>query len=117
IVGKWLANQNRSDVIVATKVRFAMGPGPNDVGLSRKHIIAAVDASLKRLGTDYIDLYQVHNFDVATPLRETLTTLNTLVEQGKVRYIGASNFKGYQLQKAIDLSRELNLEPYICLQP
>jgi aryl-alcohol dehydrogenase-like predicted oxidoreductase len=117
IVGKWLANQNRSDVIVATKVRFPMGDGPNDVGLSRKHIIDSVEASLKRLGTDYIDLYQVHNFDVATPLRETLTTLNTLVEQGKVRYIGASNYKGYQLQKAIDLSRELNLEPYVCLQP
>ncbi|MAU08553.1 MAG: aldo/keto reductase [Anaerolineaceae bacterium] len=117
VVGKWLKTKNRRDIVVATKVRFPMGEGPNDVGLSRKHIMDSVEDSLRRLGTDYIDLYQVHNFDVATPLRETLTTLDTLVKQGKVRYIGASNYKGYQLQKAIDLSKAMNLEPFTCLQP
>lgn len=117
VVGKWLKTKNRRDIVVATKVRFPMGEGPNDVGLSRKHIMDSVEDSLRRLGTDYIDLYQVHNFDVATPLRETLSTLDTLVKQGKVRYIGASNYKGYQLQKAIDLSKAMNLEPFTCLQP
>ncbi|MCA9894477.1 MAG: aldo/keto reductase [Anaerolineae bacterium] len=117
ILGKWLKGKNRRDVVVATKVRFGMGDGPNDIGLSRKHIMDSVEDSLRRLGTDYIDLYQVHNFDFQTPLRETLTTLDLLVKQGKVRYIGASNYKGYQLQKAIDISKEMNLEPFTCLQP
>jgi aryl-alcohol dehydrogenase-like predicted oxidoreductase len=117
IVGRWLRDQVRDDLIIATKVRFAMGKGPNDVGLSRKHILSAVEASLRRLGTDYIDLYQVHMWDDATPLEETLSTLNDLVRQGKVRYIGASNFAGWQLQKAVDLSRAMGWETLSSLQP
>jgi aryl-alcohol dehydrogenase-like predicted oxidoreductase len=94
-----------------------MGEGPNDVGLSRKHIIAGVENSLRRLQTDYIDLYQVHCWDPGTPLAETLSTLNSLVESGKVRYIGASNFSGWQLQKALDLSKQMGWEPFASLQP
>jgi aryl-alcohol dehydrogenase-like predicted oxidoreductase len=117
IVGRWLKDKPRDDVVIATKVRFPMGQGPNDVGLSRKHILAGVEASLRRLGTDYIDLYQVHCWDHVTPLEETLSTLNNLVRSGKVRYIGASNFGGWQLQKAIDLSRRMGWEAFTCLQP
>jgi aryl-alcohol dehydrogenase-like predicted oxidoreductase len=117
VVGRWLARQRRDDLVIATKVRFPMGEGPNDVGLSRKHIIAGVEGSLERLGTDYIDLYQVHCWDSGTPLEETLSTLDGLVRSGLVRYIGASNFTGWQLQKAIDLSRAMGLESFTCLQP
>lgn len=117
IVGQWLKGKNRDDLVIATKVRFAMGGGPNDVGLSRKHILAGVEASLRRLGTDYIDLYQVHAWDPKTPLEETLSTLNELVRQGVVRYIGASNFRGWQLQKAVDTSKRNGWEPFTCLQP
>lgn len=117
ILGRWLKDKPRDDFIIATKVRFAMGEGPNDEGLSRKHILSAVEASLRRLGTDYIDLYQVHRWDESTPLEETLGALNGLVQSGKVRYIGASNFNGWQLQKAIDLSRQMGWEPFTCLQP
>jgi aryl-alcohol dehydrogenase-like predicted oxidoreductase len=117
VVGRWLAGKRRDDLVIATKVRFPMGEGPNEVGLSRKHILAGVDQSLRRLGTDYIDLYQVHCWDHTTPLEETLSTLNSLVQSGKVRYIGASNYAGWQLQKAIDLSRRMGWEPFVCLQP
>ncbi len=117
VVGRWLGKQRRESFVIATKVRFPMGPGPNDVGLSRKHIYAAVQESLKRLGTDYVDLYQVHAWDPVTPLEETLGTLNELVARGWVRYIGASNFRGWQLQKALDISRAHNWEPFVCLQP
>ncbi|PFN96370.1 aldo/keto reductase [Bacillus sp. AFS076308] len=117
IVGKWLQGQKRDDVVIATKVRFPMGEGPNDIGLSRKHIMNGVKESLHRLGTDYIDLYQVHGWDPRTPLEETLSTLNDLVREGLVRYIGASNFKGWQLQKAIDISRRNGWEAFVCLQP
>lgn len=117
MVGTWLKNQNRSDFIVATKVRFGMGDGPNDIGLSRNHILNGVEASLKRLDTDYIDLYQVHCWDPGTPLEETLRTLDSLVKSGKVRYIGVSNYTGWQLQKAIDMSRQLNVEAFVSLQP
>ena len=103
VVGRWLRGKRRSDFVVATKVRFPMGEGPNDVGLSRQHILTGVEASLRRLGTDTIDLYQVHCWDQATPLEETLSTLDALVRSGKVRYVGASNFTGWQLQKAVDL--------------
>ena len=116
-VGRWLKGKTRDDFIIATKVRFPMGEGPNDVGLSRKHILAGVEASLRRLGTDYIDLYQVHGWDGITPLEETLSTLDTLVKSGKVRYIGASNYSGWQLQQAIDLSKQMGWEPFTCLQP
>lgn len=117
ITGKWLKNQRRQDWVIATKVRFPMGDGPNEVGLSRKHILDAVEASLRHLHTDYIDLYQVHAWDSATPLEETLSTLDRLVREGKVRYIGASNFAAWQLQKAIDLSKMHGWEAFVCLQP
>ncbi|NRF95973.1 aldo/keto reductase [Paenibacillus frigoriresistens] len=117
IVGKWLKGKHRDDLVIATKVRFGMGDGPNDVGLSRKHIMASIEASLRRLGTDYIDMYQVHAWDLKTPLEETLGTLNDLVRRGYIRYIGASNYRGWQLQKAIDLSKKNNWESFSCLQP
>ncbi|MCL6599949.1 MAG: aldo/keto reductase [Alicyclobacillus macrosporangiidus] len=117
IVGEWLKRQKREDFIVATKVRFPTGTGPNDVGLSRKHILAAVRDSLVRLKTDYIDLYQVHAWDPKTPLEETFGTLNDLVRQGYVRYVGVSNFKGWQLQKAMDLCRQRRWETIVSLQP
>ena len=91
----------RDDVLLATKARFPMGPGPNDAGLSRHHLIRACEASLKRLGTDYIDLYQVHEWDGLTPVEETISALDALVRSGKVRYIGASNFAGWQLSKSL----------------
>ncbi len=117
IIGDWLKHQQRDDLVIATKVRFPMSDKPNDAGLSRKHILAGVEASLRRLQTDYIDLYQVHAWDGAAWLPETLSALNSLVQSGKVRYIGASNFTGWQLQKAIDLSRQMGWEPFCSLQP
>jgi aryl-alcohol dehydrogenase-like predicted oxidoreductase len=117
IVGRWLKDQDRESIVLATKVRFPMGPGPNQEGLSRSHIIRSLEASLKRLQTDYIDLYQVHMWDVGTPIEETLRTLDSLVQQGKVRYIGASNFTAWQLQKAVDYSAFHGLERFSCLQP
>jgi aryl-alcohol dehydrogenase-like predicted oxidoreductase len=117
ILGRWLKEQARDLFVIATKVRFPMSADPNAVGLSRKHIMDSVDASLRRLRTDYIDLYQVHCWDAFTPLEETLSTLNDLVRIGKVRYLGASNFSGWQMQHAIDLSRQHGWERFICLQP
>lgn len=117
VVGRWLKTKKREDLIVATKVRYPMGGGPNEAGVSRKHILDGIEASLRRLQTDYIDLYQVHCWDPVTPLEETLSTLDTLVKSGKVRYIGASNHTGWQLQKAIDLSRHMGWEPYTSMQP
>jgi len=117
ILGLWLKDQKRDDFVIATKVRFPMGDGPNEYGLSRKHILSGVNNSLKRLSTNYIDLYQVHRWDPDTPLEESLSTLNDLVKSGKVRYIGCSNFQGRQLQKAIDLSKANGWEHFVCLQP
>ena len=117
ILGRWLKGQNREDFVIATKVRFNMGDSPNDIGLSRKHILAGIDASLKRLGTDYVDLYQIHSWDPGAALEETFQTLDGLVKSGKVRYIGASNVAAWQLQKAIDISRHNGWEPFSCLQP
>ena len=107
----------REDLVLATKVRFPMGDGPNDAGLSRKHVLAGCEASLRRLGTDYIDLYQVHTWDALTPLEETLSTLTDLVRQGKVRYIGVSNFTGWQLMKALYVSELGGFERFVSLQP
>ena len=104
ILGKALAGR-RDQVLIATKANFARGNGPNDLGSSRHHLIRAVEASLRRLGTDYIDLYQLHGFDPVTPIEETLATLDELVRSGKVRYLGASNFSGWHLQKSLDISR------------
>ena len=91
---------DRDEVVIATKVRFPMGKGPNDSGLSRKHIMSAIDASLKRLGTDYVDLYQIHRWDYETPIEETMETLHDIVRAGKARYIGASAMFAWQFSKA-----------------
>jgi aryl-alcohol dehydrogenase-like predicted oxidoreductase len=115
IVGKALG-ANRDDVLLATKVRMPMGEGPNDAGLSRHHIIRAAEASLRRLGTDYIDLYQVHEWDGHTPLEETLSALDQLVQSGKVRYIGASNFAGWQLMKSLWASDRGHLQRFVSQQ-
>lgn len=115
MLGKALGKR-RKGIILATKVRGKMGPGPNDVGLSRHHIIEACNASLKRLGTDYIDLYQVHNFDPDTPQEETMRALDDLVRQGKVRYIGCSNYSGWQLMKAMAISNKRGWERFVTLQ-
>jgi aryl-alcohol dehydrogenase-like predicted oxidoreductase len=117
VVGRWLNGRQRDDLVIATKVWGRTADGPNDAGLSRKHILSGVDASLRRLGTDYIDLYYTHVFDDATPLEETLSALDTLVTAGKVRYLGASNLAGWQLQKAVDLSARHGWARYAALQP
>jgi aryl-alcohol dehydrogenase-like predicted oxidoreductase len=109
--------QVRDDIVLATKVRFPMGEGPNDVGLSRKHVTQGCEDSLRRLGTDYIDLYQVHCWDAATPLEETLSALTDLVRSGKVRYIGVSNFTGWQLMRSLEISERHGFERFVCLQP
>lgn len=106
----------RKDVVIATKCFGRMGPGHNDIGASRKHIIEAVDASLHRLQTDYIDLYQIHGTDSVTPLEETLRALDTLVQQGKVRYVGCSNWAAWRLQRALDISEFKNLARFDSLQ-
>lgn len=116
ILGKGLAGRRHS-VVVATKVFFPTGPGPNQKGLSRANILNAVEDSLRRLQTDYIDLYQVHCYDSRTPLEETLYTLDTLVRQGKVRYIGCSNFAAWQLAKALGISAARGWVRFECLQP
>src|SRR6185312_2301080 len=115
IVGKALGT-GRDDVLLATKVRLPMGDGPNDQGLSRHHVIRAAEASLRRLGTDWIDLYQVHEWDGATPLEETLAALDHLVQSGKVRYIGASNYTAWQLMKAMGVSERLGLARFVSQQ-
>lgn len=115
ILGKALG-KHRNEIILATKVRGRTGKGPNEVGLSRHHIIENCNASLKRLGTDYIDLYQLHGFDPYTPQEETLRALDDLVRAGKVRYIGASNHSGWQLMKALAISDKQNLEKFVTLQ-
>src|SRR5215510_4913309 len=115
MVGKALGARRR-DVVLATKVRGRMGKGANQVGLSRLHIIEAVDASLARLGTDYIDLYQIHRFDVLAGIEDTLRALDDLVRAGKVRYIGCSNLAAWQLMKALAISRAEGLERFKCTQ-
>lgn len=117
ILGRWLGGRDRDDFVVATKVRWPTGDRPNDAGLSRRHLLDAVTGSLRRLGTDYIDLYQVHAWDGATPLEETLSTLHSLVTSGMVRYIGVSNYAGWQLQKALDLCRAHGWQAFVSLQP
>lgn len=104
IIGEVLGGKRKDGVLIATKARFSMGPGPNDGGLSRHHLISACEASLKRLKTDVIDLYQVHEWDGQTPLEETMEALDTLVRQGKVRYIGCSNYSGWHIMKALGIS-------------
>ncbi len=115
ILGKALGKR-RKEVVLATKVLGRMGPGPNQVGLSRGHIMQAVEDSLARLGTDYIDLYQIHGFDPLTPLEETLGALDDLVHSGKVRYIGCSNLAAWQLMKSLWVSDKGNLQRFESLQ-
>jgi len=115
ILGRALAGR-RDDVVLGTKVGGAMGGGPNDAGLSRQHVIAGCEDSLRRLGTDYVDLYQVHRWDGLTPLEETLTALDDLVQQGKVRYIGCSNFAAWQLMKALATSEREGLNRFCSQQ-
>ena len=115
IVGAAIAGR-REEIILATKVRMPMGTGPNDAGLSRHHIVSACEASLRRLGTDHIDLYQVHEWDGVTPLEETLEALTGLVAAGKVRYVGVSNYTGWQLMKALGTSERLGLQRFVSQQ-
>jgi aryl-alcohol dehydrogenase-like predicted oxidoreductase len=117
LTGQAIARHEREDLVLATKFRFPMGDGPNDSGASRKHVIAACEASLRRLGTDYIDLYQIHCWDAHAPLEETLSALDDLVRAGKVRHIGASNFTGWQLEKSLRVSEREGLARFDCLQP
>src|SRR5215208_2706038 len=115
ILGKALGS-DRDEVLIATKVRLPMGEGPNDAGLSRHHIIRSAEASLRRLGTDYIDLFQVHEWDGHTPLEETLSALDHLVNSGKVRYIGCSNYSAWHIMKALGISERKNLQRFVSQQ-
>ena len=115
VLGQAVAGR-RDKVLVSTKATFKMGPGPNEVGSSRHHLIQACEASLRRLKTDYIDLYQMHGFDGLTPVEETLSALNDLVHSGKVRYIGCSNFSGWHLQKSLDVSDRYGWSRYVAHQ-
>jgi aryl-alcohol dehydrogenase-like predicted oxidoreductase len=115
ILGKAIAGR-RAQTIVATKASFRMGPGPNEVGNSRHHLVNACEASLRRLGTDYIDLYQMHGFDALSPVEETLGALETLVQSGKVRYIGCSNFSGWHLMKSLAASDRRGWSRYVSHQ-
>jgi aryl-alcohol dehydrogenase-like predicted oxidoreductase len=119
IIGRWLAANpgHRSRVVLATKGRFPMGDGPNDHGLSRRHLRLALEASLRRLQTDWIDLYQVHAHDALTPIEETLRFLDEAVQAGKINYLGLSNFTGWQLQQAVDTAERLRLSAPVTLQP
>src|SRR5919197_6235673 len=115
IVGQALKSR-RDDVLLATKARMPMGNGPNDAGLSRQHLIAGCEASLRRLRTDHIDLYQVHEWDGVTPLEETLDALDHLVDSGKVRYIGCSNYAGWHVMKALGISAQRGLQRFVSQQ-
>jgi aryl-alcohol dehydrogenase-like predicted oxidoreductase len=120
IIGRWLAKaapEKRDRVVLATKGRFPMGDDVNDLGLSRRHLQRALDDSLARLGVETVDLYQVHSWDPVTPLEETLGTLDDFVRQGKVRYVGLSNYTGWQVQKTVALARERGLASPVTLQP
>lgn len=120
IIGRWLASrppEMREHVVLATKGRFAMGKGPNEVGLSRRHLTTALEDSLRRLGVDCIDLYQVHAYDPVTPLEETLRFLDDAVSAGKIHYTGLSNFTGWQLQRAVDVAHHQGWVVPATLQP
>ncbi|WP_174804086.1 aldo/keto reductase [Martelella limonii] len=116
IIGEIMDKPRRDKMMIATKARFAMGDGPNDAGLSRHHLIAACEASLKRMKTDVIDLYQVHEWDGLTPLEETMEALDTLVRHGKVRYIGCSNFSGWHIMKALGIAERERRQRFVSQQ-
>jgi aryl-alcohol dehydrogenase-like predicted oxidoreductase len=115
ILGKAIEGK-RHELLISTKATFPMGDGPNDKGSSRYHLISSIEASLKRLGTDYIDIYHLHGFDALTPIEETLDTLNTLVRSGKVRYIACSNFSGWHLMKSLAVSDRYGWARYVAYQ-
>ncbi len=115
VLGKAIAGR-RDKVIISTKATFEFGPGPNDVGSSRYHLLRAVEGSLRRLGTDYIDLFQLHGFDALTPIEETLGALDDLVRAGKIRYIGCSNFSGWHLMKSLAISEKYGLARHVAHQ-
>lgn len=115
ILGAAIAGR-RDRVLISTKATFKMGSGPNELGSSRHHLISACEASLRRLKTDYIDIYQMHGFDALTPVEETLSALNDLVHSGKVRYIGCSNFSGWHLMKSLDVSERYGWSRYVAHQ-
>ncbi len=117
IIGKWLAERDRESFFVATKARFKTAEHANGVGLSRKHLHSAVRESLARLRTNYVDLLQLHAWDPLTPLEETFSTLNTMVEDGLIRYVGISNFRGWQFEKALQLCRQRGWHEPVSLQP
>lgn len=119
IIGRWIKKTNipRDKVVIATKVRGRMGDEPNDEGLSRAHIMDAVEASLHRLNTDYIDLYQTHWYDENVPIDETMRVMDDLIHQGKVRYVGCSNYPAWRLTEALWTSEHYGLERYVSLQP
>ncbi len=118
VTGKALKQYARRDeVVIATKVYNPMGEGPNDRGLSRKHILDAIDASLKRLGVDYVDIYQIHRFDPETPVEETLEALDDVVRAGKARYIGASSMYAWQFMKMLSVSRARGWTAFVSMQP
>ena len=112
VLGKAVAGR-RADVLISTKATFRMGTGPNDLGSSRHHLIRACEASLRRLGTNYIDIYHLHGFDALTPIEEVLSTLNNLVVSGKVRYIACSNFSGWHLMKSLDVADKYGWARYV----
>jgi aryl-alcohol dehydrogenase-like predicted oxidoreductase len=116
-IGKALKSYSRDEILVATKVRHPMGEDPNKRGTSRHHILNGVEASLKRLDTDYIDLYQIHTWDPSSPVEETMRALEDLVRWGKVRYIGASNYTAWQLTYANDVAGEQGWEKFVSVQP
>jgi len=115
ILGKAIAGR-RDKVLISTKATFRHGDGPNDVGSSRFHLLRAVEGALKRLGTDYIDLFQLHGFDAITPIEETVSTLNDLVRAGKIRYLGCSNFSGWHLMKSLAVSEKYGYARYVAHQ-
>ena len=112
-LGKALAHHKREEVLISTKATFRLGEGPNDVGSSRYHLTQSIERSLKRLGTDYVDVYHLHGFDARTPVDETLSTLNKLVCDGKVRYIACSNFSGWHLMKSLSVSERYGWAKYV----
>lgn len=118
MTGKAIRNLglNRDDLVIATKVRGKMGPGPNNIGLTRKHIYTEVEASLRRLNTGYIDLYQIHGYDAQTPLEDTIDTLDRLVQSGKIRYAGCSNLAAWQLMKALSYAKYNGKSSFVSLQ-
>ncbi len=113
VLGKAIDHLNREDVLISTKATFRLGKGPNDVGSSRYHLIQSAERSLKRLGTDYIDVYHLHGFDATSPVEETLRALDDLVREGKVRYIACSNFSGWHLMKSLSVSERYGWSRYV----